>query len=55
MDLTSSLRAKKPKPQIFRFTSRDGSYERTSVSLLHKLLHLKTLFFAGERGQEGGV
>jgi len=34
--------SKKPKPQIFRFMSRDGSYERTSASLWQKLLHLKT-------------
>lgn len=53
VDLMSSLRAKKPEPQIFRFTGRDGSNERTLVSLWHKLLHLKTFIFGG--GWEGGV
>lgn len=49
MDLISLLREKKPEPQIFRFTSKDGSYERTSVSLL---LHLKAFIFC-EEGKEG--
>lgn len=47
LDLISSLRAKNPEPQIFRFTGRNGSYERILVSLLRKVL--KTYFFGDGR------